>query len=116
MLNYQLLGLVKRFPHEDIFSNSSVKNPGLLGDVRKCPIGCDGALKKVHLKDNIKETEKLYLLDISCMVRNSKNFFFLLLRLLLDLATADRMPSYMSCTTLTYFSATERSAAPQFVF
>lgn len=175
MLNYQLLGLVKRFPHEDIFLNSSVENPGLLGDVSKCPIGCDGALKKVHLKDKIKETEKLYLLDILCTVRNSKNFFFLLIRLLLDLATADRMPysyicidfhpfslqcvlpplqalfhllhtlnkdhsiicihpssqrllqtthlttvllsSYTSCTTLTYFSATERSAAaPQFVF
>lgn len=104
MLNYQLLGLVKRFPHEDIFLNSSVKNPGLLGDVSKCPIGCDGAPKKVHLKDKIKETEKLYLLDILCTVTNSKNFFFLLLRLLLDLATADRMPYSYICIDFHPFS------------
>lgn len=105
MLNYRLLGLVKRFPHEDIFLNSSVENPGLLGDISKCPIGCDGAPKKVHLKDKIKETEKLYLLDILCTVRNSKNFFFLLLRLLLDLAKADRMPYSYVLTFIPFLSS-----------
>lgn len=46
----QLLGLIEWLPHQDIFSNSPMENPGLLGNVGKCPISCDGALKKMHLE------------------------------------------------------------------
>lgn len=45
-----LLGLIERFPHQDVFSNSPVEYPGLLGNVGKCPVGCEGALQEVHLE------------------------------------------------------------------
>lgn len=63
-LSGSLLGLVKRFPHQDVFSNSSMDYPGLLGNVGKCSVGCEGALKKVHLKHQNEQTtnEKSYVL------------------------------------------------------
>lgn len=58
LLNDQILGLVKRFRHYDVFLNSSMENPGLLGNVSKCPISCDGALQEVHLKNKQAENHK----------------------------------------------------------
>lgn len=46
-----LLGLIQRFPHQDVFLNGSVENPGLLGNVGKRPVGPEGALQEVHLEE-----------------------------------------------------------------
>lgn len=46
-----LLGLIQRFPHQDVFLNGSVENPGLLRNVGKRPVGPEGALQEVHLEE-----------------------------------------------------------------
>lgn len=51
-----LLGLIQRFPHQDVLLNRSMEDPGLLGNVGEGPVSWEGALQEVHLSQEENHT------------------------------------------------------------
>lgn len=52
-----LLVLIERLPHQDVFPNGAVEYPSLLGDVSERPVGREGAVQEVHLKQRTRGHE-----------------------------------------------------------